>query len=65
MLLQFLLQKRRLEMRFLKLVGLTLCAISLSSFMIISADAATGKYHSVKHHYHHHHAAKGKTGGRH
>jgi hypothetical protein len=65
-LLQFLLQKRRLEMRFLKLVGLTLCAISLSSFLIASAHAATtGKYHSVKHHYHHHHAAKGKTGGRH
>jgi len=48
-------------MRFLKLAGPTLCAISLSSFMIISANAATGKYHSVKHHYHHHHAAKGKN----
>jgi hypothetical protein len=61
-----LLQKGGLEMRFLKLAGLTLCAISLSSFMIVSADAATtGKYHSVKHHYHHHHAAGGKRGGKH
>jgi hypothetical protein len=51
-------------MRFLKLAGLTLCAISLSSFMIVSVDAATA-YHSPQHHYHHHHAAKGKTGGRH
>jgi len=63
------LQKRRLEMRFLKLVGLTLCAISLSSFLIASVHAAQSnmpaKHHSVKHHYHHHHAAKGKTGGRH
>lgn len=56
-------------MRFLKLVGLTLCAISLSSFLIASVHAAQSnmpaKHHSVKHHYHHHHAAKGKTGGRH
>jgi hypothetical protein len=53
-----------LDMRFLKLAGLTLCAISLTSFMIVSADAATA-YHSPQHHYHHHHAGKGKTGGRH
>jgi hypothetical protein len=51
-------------MRFLKLAGLTLCAISLTSFMIVSADAATAS-HSPQHHYHHHHAGKGKTGGRH
>ncbi len=50
-------------MRFLNLVGLALCAISLSSFMIVSADAAQGKM--PKHHYHHHHATKGKGGGRH
>jgi hypothetical protein len=66
-------------MRFLKLAGLTLCAISLSSFMIVSADAATTGYHHYHpyhhyhgyhpyhhyHGYHHYHAAKGKTGGRH
>jgi hypothetical protein len=51
-------------MRFLKLAGLTLCAMSLSSFMIVSADAAKSQM-TGKHHYHHHHVTKGKGGGRH
>ena len=56
-------------MRFLKLAGLTLCAISLSSFMIVSADAATTGYHHYHayhgyHGYHHHHAVGAKRGGK-
>jgi hypothetical protein len=51
-------------MRALKVVGLMLCAISLSSFMIASANAAKSQM-TGKHHYHHHHATKGKGGGRH
>jgi hypothetical protein len=59
---------RRLEMRFLKTVGLSLCAVSLSAFVVASANAQDKpmmKKHHHHHGYHHHHVTKGKGGGRH
>jgi Spy/CpxP family protein refolding chaperone len=55
-------------MRFLKTVGLTLCAVSLSAFVVASANAQDKpmmKKHHHHHGYHHHHVTKGKGGGRH